>query len=379
MSNAHRAVTRHAAATPGVGVQPAAVLNDSTLDDPAHYERLDPSGLRHRIASFADQCHEAWGLSRTWLASSSLASPQRVVVVGMGGSAIGANLAAEVCMRRSSLPVRVHRSAEPPQTDEHTLLIASSHSGDTEETLAAFQGAAEQPGARLAITRGGALQAYAERSGIPVLQFEHDGEPRSALGFGTFLLLGLLTSLDMLSLGDSEVCRAIAEMQGRGRSWWADVRTKDNAAKRLALRLHGGIPVVLGEEYLGVAARRWQSQFNENSKQWAFSGSLPEAAHNLLEGFGQPTQDLIRPVLLEGAAEHPRERARTRLIADSLLAAGHPCERLDVRGSSELATLLIACHLGDWVSLHLAMLNDVDPAPVPAIGALKRALRSEPA
>lgn len=347
------------------------------LDNAERYGSLDPTGIRFRIGGLPEQCRQAWELARQWELPASMVRPRRVVVVGMGGSAIGAEIVAQVAARRSAVQVEVHRSSDGPITDADTLVIASSYSGETSEVLSAFTGTLGAPGGRLVITGGGSLASLARERNIPLLTFKHDGEPRSALGFGVFLLLGVLARLDALPMSDVEVEDAIVEMELQGRDWEPESSFGGNPAKQLAERLFGGIPVVFGEGFLQAAARRWQNQFNENSKQWAFAAALPELTHNLIEGFGRPTTQLVRPIVLEGASTDWESWRRTDLVVERLDFADAPCERIDVAASSDLGSLLLACHLGDWVSLYLALLNEVDPATVPAISWVKERLRGE--
>ena len=351
---------------------------EESLDDPATYDSLDPSGIRLRIAGLPQQCRDAWREAMAWDLPASLRTPRRVIVVGMGGSAIGADIVAEVASARSAVPVEVRRGPEPPHTDPDTLLIACSYSGDTSEVLAAF-GGAEGPGQRLVITGGGALARMAETRRIPVLRFSCPGEPRSALGYGVFLLLGVLSRLRVIPIDEHEVEQVAATMEADGAAWLPTSAYGANAAKQLAERLHGGIPIVFGDGFLMAAARRWQNQFNENSKQWAFSAALPELTHNLIEGFGRPLTQLVRPLVLEGATSDWESSRRADLVVEQLDRFDASCERVEVRAATELGTLLLACHLGDWVSLYLAALNGVDPAIVPAISWLKDRLRSEAA
>ena len=214
-----------------------------TLDDLEVYERLDPHGMGALIAGLGDQVREAWAAGRAWEAPASFTTPERVVVVGMGGSAIGADIAATIARIGSQVPVEVVRDYAPPPAGPGTLIVGSSVSGNTEETLAGLEAARGAPGMRLAITTGGKLAQFDG----PLLQFSWEGHPRAALGWGLMPLSGVLTGLGVLSIGDDEV-ESDGHRPGRERGGMrhrsASGRQPGEAESRL--RLQGRLPVVVG-------------------------------------------------------------------------------------------------------------------------------------
>ncbi len=348
----------------------------AVLDDTALYARLDTSGMRHLMARLADQCREAWAAGQAWSIPASLRRPDRVVVVGMGGSAIGAEVVSTIAARLSTVPVTVVRGYTPPPTDAGTLVIASSHSGETEETLEAFQRTLTEPSMHLAMTTGGRLGRLAESMGYELFRYETTGPPRTAIGWGVFPLLAILQRLGVLPLEATAVEAACAELDQCAADWGIDVPLAANMAKQIAMALEGRIPVIVGPEMLEVAARRWAGQISENAKQWAVHVALPEMNHNLIVGLGSPpaAREALHAVLLDSRALHERTRLRVQLTAEAMDRALIPHHELLIGGTSPLDSVLRACCFGDWVSLYLAMLNEVDPTPVPAIDQLKQAL-----
>ena len=346
------------------------------LDDAGAYAAVDRANMRALIAGLPRQCRDAWAAAREWELPPSLHRPRRVVVAGMGGSAIGADVVATLTAHASAVPVTVCRGYELPRPDAETLAVACSFSGETEETLAAFRSTLAEDGMRLAITTGGTLARLAAERGVPLFTYEWDGPPRSALGYGLFPLLAILERLDVLTLAGGEPERAFAALERAAERWALAVPERDNEAKRLARRLHERVPLIVGAGYLEVAARRWAAQLNENSKQWAFAAALPEADHNLVLGFPAPSaaRELLHAVFLDAAPVHPRTRLRVGLTAGLLDDAGVAYDRISVDGDSMLESLLLAISLGDWVSLYLAMLNDADPTEMAALEELKVAL-----
>lgn len=348
----------------------------ANLDDRSVYERLDVGDMRGCIAGLPAQCRTAWDTGRGWEPPAAWHTPRRVVVFGMGGSAIGADIVSTLAARLSPVPVQVVRGYHPPPVDDDTLVIASSHSGETEETLEAFQGTLRQPGMRAAITSGGRLRRLGDDLGYAVYAYEFPGQPRAAIGWGVFALLGFLQHLGVAPVADATVDAAITELARCAADWGLDVPTDRNAAKQIAQRLHGRVSVVIGPDVLEVAARRFAGQLNENAKQWALAVALPEMNHNLVVGLGTPrvARDVLHAVVLDSAALHPRNRLRVRLTADELEAASIPHDELMIGGTEPLDAVMRACYLGDWVSLYLAILNGVDPTATPPITRIKTAL-----
>jgi glucose/mannose-6-phosphate isomerase len=270
----------------------------------------------------------------------------------------------------------VVRSYHAPPTDDQTLVIASSWSGETEETLEAFHRTLGKPGMRLAITAGGRLGRLASELGYDVFPYEFEGQPRAAIGWGVFALLAILQRLGAIPITTATVEAACAELDRCTADWGIDVPIEQNAAKQVAQRLHGRIPVIIGADVLEVAARRWAGQMAENAKQWALFGTLPEVNHNLIVGFSGPpvAREALYVLHLDSAALHERTRLRIGLTCDELDAGGILHDELLIGGQEPLDSIMRASYLGDWVSLYLAMLNGVDPTATAAIARLKSAL-----
>ena len=332
------------------------------------------------VAGLPEQAAEAWDAGRAWASGLALPTPRRVVCAGMGGSAIGAEIAAVLAASRSAVPVEVVRDYEPPVLGEASLFVACSFSGETEEVLAAWEAAAAAGAARVAVTTGGTLARLAARDGAPVFAFRFAGPPRAAFGWGVFPLLALLRRAGALALDDAEASAAIAALAACRDASAPGAPPPANEARRIAGRLAGRAPVVLGAGALRVAARRWAAQIAENAGQWAFAEALPEADHNLVAGFARPPGVASRlcAVLLDAPSSHPRHRRRVALTARELERAGVACEVVRVEGAGVLDTALRASYLGDWASYYLALANGADPLDVAPIDRVKAALGGAP-
>ncbi|MDP6605529.1 MAG: bifunctional phosphoglucose/phosphomannose isomerase [Dehalococcoidia bacterium] len=345
----------------------------SELDDPRRYEQFDCSDMAHLLAELPAQARRAWAEAQSWEIPPSLTRPRRVVVTGVGGSAIGGDVVAEVAATRTEVPVQVLRRREPPLSDEHTLVVACSFSGSTEEALAALNSAAEAGSMCIAVTTGGPLAEAAEAQELPLFRYSCDGPPRTAFGYGALPLLAFLQRLGVLDMGATEIESTFAALTRAGQAWGVDAPLSTNRAKQLACRIDGRAPVVIGVDFLAVAARRWAAQTNENAKQWAFHLELPEIDHNLIEGLRQPIalRDSIHAILLDSPAIEPRSRMRVQSTAELLREAGVETDNVVVEHDGVLESVMCASYLGDWVSYYIAMLNGIDPTPVPVLSGLK--------
>jgi len=349
------------------------------LDEPGTYVRHDPAGLIGRIESLPDQCEEGWRRA----AALSLPDPYRaareIVIAGMGGSAIAADMLRSLTSRSSGKPVHVVRGYDLPAfVGAESLVVACSHSGNTEETLSAFQQALAAGAMGLVITTGGQLAELAVERRLPLIRYEYDGEPRSALGHQLMALLALGERAGLLDAQERAVREAVAVMQEQRLLLGSSLASRSNPAKLLAVRLHGRLAVVVGAGLLCEAAHRWKTQLNENGKCWAVWEELPELDHNTIEGFrlAEEVVPLLHAVFLYHEALGAHMRRRYDATADELTSAGVSNELVEVGGKGPLAQLLSAVYLGDLGSYYLGMLNGIDPSPVPGIARLKARLAS---
>ncbi len=288
-----------------------------------------------------------------------------LAVCGMGGSAIGADLAAAVLGDRLTRPLVTVRGYGLPSwlTPEWTVLC-SSYSGNTEETLACFEAAEALGTRRLVASTGGELADSARANDVPVVGLPGILQPRAAVAYMLTIAAEVAALAGVAPRIHTEIDAAAAFLAERGE----DLRAR---ATEIAAALEGSVPVVMGADLTAPLARRWKAQVNENAKLPAFFSELPEADHNELCGW---SGDAFAAVLLEDADQHPRERRRFELTGDVIEAAGATVVRLETEGETRVARLLWGVMLGDLVSLELAEARGVDPLPVEAIEGFKAAL-----
>ena len=293
----------------------------------------------------------------------------------MGGSAIGADLAAEVSGCESSIPILVLRDYElPAHVDHHSLVIGSSYSGNTEETLAVFQEAHERGCSLVALATGGRLAELAQEWGVPLVSFRYKSQPRAAMGYNLVSLLGILQALGAVGDLTAVLDEATALMASRLHELEPSSPQAHNLAKQLAVDIYDRVPVVVGAGPLAPVARRWKSQFNENSKGWSYFEVLPEMNHNAVSGIHFPSgvAEQICMLFLTGASVHPRNRLRFERTQEVIEGQGIRCRRVEAPGQTTLAQILTAIQLGDYVSVYLAALYGTDPTAIDDIVGLKR-------
>lgn len=348
------------------------------LNDSAAMRGTDPDNMLARIQEFPQQVRDAWVNVSAWEAPTMLTRKikklDEILVLGMGGSAIGADLVAGLVADELPLPLLVQRDyGLPGWVDKKTLVIASSYSGGTEETLSGWQAAREQGARRLAVTTGGTLGESARADETGLLTFEYESQPRAALGHSFTLMLGVLWKLGLLDDPTESVQAAATLLEEAQREWQPDVPQEHNWAKQLAAWWQGALPVIFGAQHLAVIARRWTTQINENSKSWALWAEMPELNHNIVVGLEHPAlmQQGGRVALLRSEQYHPRNSARFDITSSLLDEAGVAWQNIPVRGADRLGELLWTNLLGDYASYYLAMLNGVDPTPVEPIVRLK--------
>ena len=227
-------------------------MNKINLDDPAIYPKCDPDGMLGRIKELPWQCRQAWQGIMGFDLPAGYKDVDRVVILGMGGSAIGGDLVRSLAGAESSIPVIVHRDyGLPAFVNERTLVIGSSYSGNTEETLSAFEPAIQTKAKKLAITTGGRLKEMAEANNIPVFTIEYKAQPRAALGFSFLPTLGVLQKLGFLRDKTADVEETVKVLEGLSATLDESSPEAQNPAKQLARRLYGKLPVVYGA---GIAA-----------------------------------------------------------------------------------------------------------------------------
>lgn len=347
------------------------------LDDPGYIAKLDKSKMRMLIGNLPDQ----FSMASKSFQEAKLNLKARfssVVVAGMGGSAIGGDLVSAYFSSTFPAPVWVVRDYEVPSfVTRNTLLIAVSYSGNTEETLSAFEDGKGKRARIVCIASGGSLMEMAKSESIPFLTVPGGMPPRCAIGFlSTSILLSIGLAFDVSGLTTEleEVGDVLKKMKN---VLEPDNPVKKNPAKKIAGKLAHKLPFVYSSSRMtDPVARRWSTQINENAKSLCHYSSLPELDHNEIVGWGIPREVSYASHILFLDPGNLSEKLRRRLaVTKEIISQMAEVESLTASGTGNLARLFSLVFLGDYVSFYLAMLNGVDPTPIERIDLLKKKLK----
>ncbi len=340
---------------------------------------IDPTGQLDDVLGLSDHLRDAlWRVQSADLRVQD--SPGGLVVAGMGGSAIGGTLAGAVLGDRASRPIGIARGyALAPWITPDTTVLCVSYSGDTEETLAAFDAAGALGARRIVSTTGGALAREARADGVPVIPLPGGFQPRAAVGYGLVVALEVAALAGVGERLRSEIDVAAAHAEQLVADWGPDAG-EDSLAKRLARTLHATTPQIVGAGLTAPIAYRWKTQINENAKLPCFSGELPELDHNAIVGWERAREHgRFSVVFLDDHDLHPRARERIAITRELAVEHGVVAECVQTVGETRVERLVSLVLLGDLVSVYLAALDRIDPEPIEPIRRLKEALaRAKP-
>ncbi len=349
------------------------------LDQGQTHRDGDPQRMQRILASFPTQCREGVSLGQR-CKLTGIGQTTVVVVCGMGGSAMAADLMAAYSSSQLTVPLAVVRDYRlPGYVGTASLVIASSYSGNTEETLAAYEEASRRGAKRLCLCSGGTLEEVAREAGVEVIPLPTGYPPRCTIGYSFFALLTLLERLGLAVYRRDHLDECQEVLEELVPLYESANPTESNPAKKLALALRQKLPVVYAPALpFGPVSYRWQTQLNENSKVLAHHGMLPEMNHNEIVGWQHPDSLMKNAyaLFLRHKTEGEKLARRADVSAALLREAGFQVEEVWAKGHGSLAALFSLLYLGDWVSYYLALLNGADPTPVARIDRLKTALSS---
>jgi glucose/mannose-6-phosphate isomerase len=324
------------------------------------------AGLPEQVATAVSAAQGITDLPR-------LEQVENVVVLGMGGSGFAGNVLSAAAAPFMPVPVTVVKGYQAPDyVGPSSLVFAVSFSGDTEETLEAAAGAFEAGASLIVVAGGGALVRMADEWGVPVVPVAQGiPQPRAAVGALAIPPMVVLESIGLFPGALQWVDQAVDQLRVRR----DELIRPGSLAAELARRIGRTIPLVHSSQELGAAAAlRWKCQINENSKSPAFFNVYPELCHNELAGWGQNgdvTRQVITLVNLRHDAEHPQVTRRFDLVSDVLREVVADIIEVRAGGEGDLAQLLDLAMIGDFVSLHLAAQEGIDPGPIPVLDELK--------
>ncbi len=344
------------------------------LDDINVLQQRDPEGA---LSVSAEQYAQADYKVDVWNGDNDQRPIMNIVVAGMGGSALSALLLKSWLKAELTVPFEVVRSYDLPEyVNENTLVILCSYSGNTEETLSALE-QAEKRGAQLGIVAaGGTLMDAAASYKIAHVSLPAHLQPRMAVIYILRALIALLVNFKIVGVEKLNEIKATSSwLKDESQQWAGDVSVDKNYAKQLALLAVGKTPVFYGGTLTAPVAYKWKISWNENAKNTSFWNELPEFNHNEFMGWtSHPIEKPFAVFELISNLEHPQILKRFE-ISDRLLSGLRPKSIVvNLRGDTAIKQLLWGSILADFVSIYVAVLNGVDPSPVPLIEKLKTEL-----
>ena len=318
---------------------------------------LDSQNMLQVIKDFPKQCREALGLPKGISASGKI---NNIVIAGMGGSAMGGDLL-KIYLSNTNIPVYVNRDYKVPNfVDENSLVFAVSYSGNTEETLSALNAAKEKKAQIIGITSGGKLSEECEK----VVNIPSGLQPRAALGYLFFPMLGILHNTNIIRVKNDELNEMMDILKQTDKF--------NEQGEELSKKLKEKIPIIYASEALGAIAFRWKTQINENAKMPAFYNVFSEMNHNEIAGYKSMDHKFSVVMILD---KNDNDRVKKRMnICKEIMEEYVEVEEVETQGESLLARMFSAIYLGDYVSYYMALWNRVDPSPVDIIEGMKKKL-----
>ncbi len=350
----------------------AGTVDTSAIETVERIRAGDPDDMLGRIKELGKQITDAWKIATSVNLPPTHGDVRNIVVAGMGGSAIGGDLAAALLADELKVPMTVHRDyGLPAYVGRDSLVIASSYSGNTEETLSAFEEARKRGAKVLALTTGGTLAQHARAASYPVVAFSYNARPRATLGYSLGLVLGSLSRLGLVRDLSGDVAAAVGDLAKLEERVHEGARSND--AKKLAKELCGRIVFAYGAGVMGVMARRVKGQWNENSKNWSAFDVMSELNHNAVVGFPNPpiAREALTVLLLRSDRDNPRHKIRFDVTRELLDRASIEHKTLQFSGANMLSEVLQMTYFTDYVSFYVALLNGADPSPNLSIDYLK--------
>ncbi len=348
------------------------------LDSLKTISQLDPSRIREFISLLPEHIDQTWtNLARTKL-PKEYQKIKKIIICGMGGSAIGADLVKSFAQLRSQIPITIVRNYElPGWIDEETLVLLISCSGNTDEVLHALNQAKAQKAKIFIITKNGELKKIAEEEKLPSFIFNYQGPSRTAIGFTSTATLQIFSKLKIISVEKEDIDELVNFLKEQNKILYEKAPADINPAKQLASKLHQKILISIGSGIFSVCAKRFADQLAENSKNLAFFLPFPELVHNFIEGIENPPFLLKNLFLLifQSSFDHPRVSIGFDILKEIFSKKNLDFKIIHAQGKTLLAQLFYLILLTDWTSFYLALLNGTDPFITPSISNFKDNLK----
>ncbi len=353
----------------------------SILDSREELAKIDEENVLGSIEALADQVRHAWESVQD-ISFSPTSEIRNVVIAGMGGSGLGADVIKTLFKEQLGVPFDfVHDYSLPGYVDQHTLVVLASYSGTTEEILSCGDEAQRRKAQIMIIASGGDLEKLAKEHNYPayIIDPKHNpsGQPRMAIGYAVFGTLGLLSKAGVIKISESEVEEVITAIIATGEKNNPDVPQDDNLAKNIAFMMIDRRPVLVAAEFLEGAVHVSTNQFNENSKMFVDYKVVPEINHHLLEGLAYPKSNATNHlfVFINTQLYHKRNQARMKLTQDAVERNEIDTTSIELTMSTKLTQVWESIALFAYANFYVAMLENINPAPIPTVDWFKDELK----
>lgn len=343
----------------------------SSIDSYNAIVNLDKGGILDSIIALPRQVDQAFREVRALEIPGSYGQAKNIVVTGMGGSALGGRIVDSLTLSGLRAPLEVFTEMSLPKyVNEDSLVIVSSYSGNTAETISSLKDAIEKKAKIIGVCSGGKLEEILKKEKLPCYVYQPlanpSNQPRMGLGYSITSILSILAKLGFLSFDETDILR-IERLMGEAISeFGADSPIEKNLAKSLAHKLKGKIPVLVASEHLAGIAHAFKNQLNENAKTFSLLFDIPEMNHHLLEGLRNPhrAKELLNFVLLESELYSEEIKRRYPITREVIEKNGVETSVYQLSWEKKLDQIFEILILGSFVSLYLAILYDLDPSPI---------------
>ena len=356
----------------------------TNLDSQKEIEKLDTGKMLASIRMLPDQMEQAWEEIKNLDAPKACSLAKNVVICGMGGSALGGRIVDSLLVDRVRVPIEVFNQYDVPSyVNKESLVITSSYSGNTEETVSATKQALKKGAKVFGITTGGKLADLLKKENLPNYIFNPkanpSGQPRMALGYSIATTLAILAQCGFFHLTGKEFYQLVVDMRRFVKEYDNDIPTHQNLAKTLSHKLHRKAVILISAEHLVGVTHAFKNQLNENAKTFSTSFELPELNHHLLEGLKFPikTRGLFHFLVFNSNLYDKKNQRRVKLTTDVIEKNGHEYSIFTPISKTKLSQIFEILTLGSFISFYLAVLYSIDPGKIPWVDYFKKELAKQ--
>ena len=355
-------------------------MKDLILDDLNKISKIDEYDQIGKLENLSNQILESFDIVDSY-EFEKIFKINNIIFNGMGGSAISGDIIKSLLINKLNIPIFVNRGYSIPKwANKNTLVINQSYSGDTEETLSAFKIAYQKKCKLISISSGGRLQEFSENRGITNIKIPNGYIPRSAIAYFIFISLNVLNKIGVtnnilkINIDDIiEITNYVIKNNNKNNL------LENNPSKKLAKKIYNNIPQIYGWDIYAPIAKRWCTQFNENSKVISKYNIVSESNHNDIVGWSQDNEISNKfscIIFRDKTLETIYMRTRLDFMKNLFLNVAGNVIEVNIKGKDPLSKIIYSISLGDFTSCYLALLRNIDPTPVKIIDELKRRLKS---